>query len=435
MLTMENLIEGKKSTNVETSRKTGFISERIWGLTGQKWREKRKSPRRKALYIKNLEFPRDCGSLIKEGVILANRQIKRIGVLTGGGDCPGLNAVIRAVVKTAVNRYNLEVIGFLDGFGGLIKNMAKRLDLASVSGILPRGGTILGTTNRDNPFRYPMTQDGERIYVDMSEHIMSNLTEMKIDALVVIGGDGSLSIAREFWQKGLPVVGVPKTIDNDLSATDVTFGFDTALVTATEALDKLHTTAESHHRVMVLEVMGRYAGWIALHSGVAGGADVILIPEIPFKMENVCRKIVGRKVQGKKFSIVVVAEGAKKDGGEMVIQKVIEDSADPIRLGGIGNVIGNEIEQCTGMETRVTVLGHLQRGGGPTPFDRLLGTRYGAHAVHILMEGKFGEMVCLHGTAIESVPIVDAVTELRKVPVNGDIVFAAKSVGIGFGDE
>ena len=366
---------------------------------------------------------------------MANGKIRRIGVLTGGGDCPGLNAVIRAVVKTAINRYNLEVIGFLDGFGGLIQNMAKRLDLAEVSGILPRGGTILGTTNRDNPFKYATIKDGERVYMDMSDQIIDNLKKMEIDALVVIGGDGSLSIAREFLDKGLPVVGVPKTIDNDLSATDVTFGFDTALVTATEALDKLHTTAESHHRVMVLEVMGRYAGWIALHSGVAGGAEVILIPEIPYKIENVCRKIVDRKVKGKKFSIVVVAEGAKPEGGEMVVQKIIEESADPIRLGGIGNVVGSEIEKCTGMETRVTVLGHLQRGGSPTPFDRLLGTRYGAYAVHTLMAGNFGEMVCLHGTKIESVPIEDAVKELRLIPVQGDIVNAAKSVGIGFGDE
>lgn len=366
---------------------------------------------------------------------MTDGKIRRIGVLTGGGDCPGLNAVIRAVVKTAIHKYNLEVIGFLDGFGGLIQNMAKRLDMGAVSGILPRGGTILGTTNRDNPFKYPVMKDGERVYVDMSGQIMDNLKEMGIDALVVIGGDGSLSIAREFLEKGLPVVGVPKTIDNDLSATDVTFGFDTAVATATEALDKLHTTAESHHRVMVLEVMGRYAGWIALHSGVAGGADVILIPEIPYRIENVCRKIVGRKVQGKKFSIVVVAEGAKPEGGEMVVQKIIADSADPIRLGGIGNVIGSEIEKCTGMETRVTVLGHLQRGGIPTAFDRLLATRYGAHAVHTLMAGKFGEMVCLHGTSIESVPIVDAVKELRRVPPQGDIVTAAKSVGIGFGDE
>ncbi|HWI54397.1 MAG TPA: 6-phosphofructokinase [Desulfobacteria bacterium] len=366
---------------------------------------------------------------------MTDKKIRKLGVLTGGGDCPGLNAVIRAVVKTAINKYNLEVIGFQDGFGGLIKNMAQKLDVAAVSGILPRGGTILGTTNRDNPFKYPVNEDGKRVYVDKSDEILKNLRAMEIDALVVIGGDGSLSIAREFWDKGFPVVGVPKTIDNDLSATDVTFGFDTALVTATEALDKLHTTAESHHRVMVLEVMGRYAGWIALHSGIAGGADAILIPEIPYKIENVCNKIKERIDQGKKFSIVVVAEGAKPIGGEMVIQKIIEDSADPVRLGGIGNITATQLELCSELETRVTVLGHLQRGGSPTPFDRLLGTRYGAHAVHILMEKKFGEMVCLRGTEIKSVPIVDAVKELRRVPTDGDVVRAAKSVGISFGDE
>lgn len=362
-------------------------------------------------------------------------KVKKIGVLTGGGDCPGLNAVIRSVVKTAINKYDMEVVGFLDGFGGLVKNMAMKLDLKAVSGILPRGGTILGTTNRDNPFRYPVNDNGKTTYADMSDQVMENLKAMNIDALVVIGGDGSLKIAKEFWEKGLPVVGVPKTIDNDLSATDVTFGFDTALVTATEALDKLHTTAESHHRIMVLEVMGRYAGWIALHAGVAGGADVILIPEIPFEYEKICRKIQTRISQGKNFSIVVVAEGAKPLGGEMVVQKYIENSADPIRLGGIGNIVGEQLEKITGMETRVTVLGHLQRGGSPTPFDRILGTRYGTYAVQLLNENKFGEMVCLHGTKIESASLEQAVGEMRRVPVDSDVVFAAKSVGISFGDE
>ncbi len=364
-----------------------------------------------------------------------NGQIKRIGVLTGGGDAPGLNAVIRAVVKTAINKYNLEVYGFMDGFGGLIDNQVCRLNVMAVSGILHRGGTILGTTNRDNPFRYPQMKDGERVYVDLSGQIMDNLKELGIDALVVIGGDGSLSIAREFHDKGVKVVGVPKTIDNDLSATDITFGFDTALGTATEALDKLHTTAESHHRVMILEVMGRYAGWIALESGIAGGADVILLPEIPFKVDHVCRKITDRKLHGKKFSIVVVAEGAKPEGGEMVVQKYIADSADPIRLGGVGNVIGEQIEKCTGMETRVTVLGHLQRGGSPTPFDRILATRYGAMAVKILMDGNHGHMVSLQGRKIEAVPLSEAVHELRKVPVDHDKIFAARAVGISFGDE
>lgn len=366
---------------------------------------------------------------------MSTAVIKRIGVLTGGGDCPGLNAVIRAVVKTAINQYGLEVYGIMDGFGGLIHNQYTKLDVRSVSGILPRGGTILGTTNRDNPFRYPVKKNGETVYVDKSDEIIANLKKLEIDALIIIGGDGSLSIGKEFWDKGFPVIGIPKTIDNDLSATDITFGFDTALHTATDAIDKLHTTAESHHRVMILEVMGRYAGWIALEAGIAGGADVILIPEIPFTIEAVCRKIRERKDNGKKFSIIVVAEGARKKGGEMVVAKVIPDSADPIRLGGIGNSIAEEIEKCSGMETRVTVLGHLQRGGSPTPFDRILSTRYGAYAVKALMEGKFGHMVCLRNTRIETVPIADAVKQLRKVPPDGDKVFAAKSVGISFGDE
>ena len=366
---------------------------------------------------------------------MTNSEIKRIGVLTGGGDAPGLNAVIRAVVKTAINKYKLEVFGFMDGFGGLIDNQIKRLDVQDVSGILHRGGTILGTTNRDNPFRYPQMKDGERVYVDLSDQIIENLRDMGIDALVVIGGDGSLSIAREFHEKGVKVVGVPKTIDNDLSATEVTFGFDTALGTATEALDKLHTTAESHHRVMILEVMGRYAGWIALEAGIAGGADVILIPEIPFKIENVCRKIKERKLHGKKFSIVVVAEGAMPEGGEMVVQKFIADSADPIRLGGVGNVLSDQIEKCSQMETRVTVLGHLQRGGSPTPFDRILATRYGSMAVKILMDGHHGHMVSLQCGKIHAVPLGDAVHELRKVPVDHDKIFAARAVGVRFGDE
>ncbi|MHB8172254.1 MAG: 6-phosphofructokinase [Thermincolia bacterium] len=360
-------------------------------------------------------------------------KIKKIAVLTGGGDCPGLNAVLRAVVKTASNVYGVEVIGIEDGFGGLIQNRYSTLTTQDVSGILHRGGTILGTTNRDNPFKYPVTENGEKVYRDVSSQVINNLQELGVEALIVIGGDGSLSIGNELHEKGLPVVGVPKTIDNDLSATDVTFGFDTALVTATEALDKLHTTAESHHRVMVLEVMGRYAGWIALEAGIAGGADVILIPEIPFQIEKVCEKIVDRRVKGKKFSIVVVAEGAKPLGGEMVVAKIIEDSADPIRLGGIGNVVAKQIEECSGMESRVTVLGHLQRGGSPTPFDRILGTRYGAAAVDLVMRGEFGKMVSLRTPNIVAVSLKEAVHEMRRVPVDCDKIQAARSVGVSFG--
>ncbi|OEF96580.1 6-phosphofructokinase [Desulfuribacillus alkaliarsenatis] len=360
-------------------------------------------------------------------------KIKRIGVLTGGGDCPGLNAVIRAVVKTAIRQYNYEVVGFINGFAGMIKKEYRLLTEQEVSGILHRGGTILGTTNRDNPFRYAVKENGELVFKDVSEQAIANLQELGVDALVVIGGDGSLAIANEFYQKGLPVVGIPKTIDNDLSATDTTFGFDTALTTASEAIDKLHTTAESHHRVMVLEVMGRYAGWIALHAGIAGGADVILIPEKPFTIEGACAKIKERASKGKKFSIVVVAEGATIKDGELVVQRVVKESHDSIRLGGIGNQIGEAIEACTGMETRVTVLGHLQRGGSPTAFDRILSTRYGVGGVDLVAQDKFGQMVALKGTDIVGVTLESAVSQLKKVDPDGELVHAAESVGICFG--
>ncbi|MCL6478345.1 MAG: 6-phosphofructokinase [Peptococcaceae bacterium] len=360
--------------------------------------------------------------------------IKRIGVLTGGGDAPGLNAVIRAVVKPAIREYGLSVVGFLNGFGGLIKNQVRELSENDVAGILPRGGTILGTTNRDNPFHYPIEKGGQKVFVDVSDRIFENVGIHGVDALVVIGGDGSLAIAKELFDRGLKLIGVPKTIDNDLYATDQTFGFDTALTTATEALDKLHTTAESHHRVMVLEVMGRNAGWIALAAGVAGGADVILIPEIPYDINCVARKINHRSNQNKKFSIIVVAEGARPKGGEVVVQKMVEDSFDPVRLGGIGQVVAGEIEAITGKEARVTVLGHLQRGGSPTAFDRILSTRYGTAAVKYLMEGRYGHMVCLKGSEIDTVPLEKAVGGQRKVPLDLDLLRSARQLGISFGD-
>jgi len=360
--------------------------------------------------------------------------VRRIGVLTGGGDCPGLNAVIRAVVVTAVREFHLGVVGVENGFGGLIQNRMRELTEKDVSGILSRGGTILGTTNRDNPFHFPVVIDGRKEMRDVSDRAFENMSIHGVDALIVIGGDGSLKIAKELGDKGMRVVGVPKTIDHDLSATDLTFGFDTALNTATEAIDRLHTTAESHHRVMVLEVMGRYAGWIAIESGIAGGADVILIPEIPFRMDRVVAKIRERRDNGKPYSIIVVAEGAKPAGGELVVQRRVEDSFDPVRLGGIGNQVGAEVEKTTGMETRVTVLGHLQRGGTPTAFDRILSTRYGVGAVNLVMEGRFGEMVCLKGSVIDAVPIENAVGELRTVPLDGDIVRSARQMGICLGD-
>jgi len=362
---------------------------------------------------------------------LAN--IRRIGVLTGGGDCPGLNAVIRAVTKSSI-AYGMEVYGFLDGFKGLVKNNYVKLDYQKVSGIGHTGGTILGSSNRDDPFNFLTIKDGQEVFADQSDRAMENLHDLDLDGLIVIGGDGSLHIADRFCDKGVKNVGVPKTIDNDLKATDVTFGFNTAVDTASEALDRLHTTAESHHRVMILEVMGRYAGWIALHAGIAGGADVILIPEIPYEVDFIINKIRQRYEQDKKFSIIVVAEGAKAKDGDLVVQKLVPTSHDPIRLGGIGNKLADEIERVSKIETRVTVLGHLQRGGSPIPFDRVLSTRYGVAAVEAFVQGKYGTMVSLQGQQIVNVPIKEAIEDLKKVDPESDIVRAARAVGISFGD-
>ncbi|MBI4595557.1 MAG: 6-phosphofructokinase [Candidatus Tectomicrobia bacterium] len=361
-------------------------------------------------------------------------KIKKIGILTGGGDCPGLNAVIRAVVKSAIFKYDLEIVGVIDGFTGLVEQKFRNLTLSEVSGILPRGGTILGTSNRSNPFKYLVNENGRKIYKDLSAQAISNALDQGIQALIVIGGDGTLKIAQEIGERGLPVVGIPKTIDNDLMATDTTFGFDTALVTATEAIDKIHTTAESHHRIMVIEVMGRNAGWIALESGIAGGGDIILIPEIPFKYENICEKIQERQRQGKSFSIVVVAEGAKPLGGEVVISRLVEDSTEPVRLGGIGYKVGSELEARMSIETRVTVLGHIQRGGSPSPFDRILGTRFGTTAVDVLMAKNFAHMVSLRSSKIVAVPLSTAVSHQRLVPPECDLIKSARAVGTSFGD-
>ncbi len=361
-------------------------------------------------------------------------MIKKLGVLTGGGDCPGLNAVLRAVVKTAVGIYGCEVIGFRDGFRGLVVNDFLKLKPSNVSGILIRGGTILGSSNRDNPFNFKIEKNGQTTYADLSDQVIKGVAEHAIECMVVIGGDGTLAIAKELAAKGMKVIGVPKTIDNDLCATDTTFGFMTAVNTATDAIDKLHTTAESHHRIMILEVMGRYAGWIALESGIAGGADAILIPEIPYDIKKIAQKINERKNNGKHFSIIVVAEGAKPVGGEMVVGKIVKDSPDPIRLGGIGNYVAEQLGCLTCLETRVTVLGHVQRGGSPTPYDRILSTRYGVAAVELAQAEKFGMMVSLQGDQITAAPIEEAVGSLKKVPTAGELVRAAKSIGVEFGD-
>jgi phosphofructokinase-like protein len=359
--------------------------------------------------------------------------MKRIGVLTGGGDAPGLNAVIRAVVKTAIRTYGWEVFGIKDGYDGfLAPDGILPLGMNEVRGILPRGGTILGTANRGNPFARKVIRDGKEVIEDVSDEIVAGIERLDLDALVVIGGDGTLRISRELFDKGVPVVGVPKTIDNDIGGTEVTFGFDTALNTATEAIDRLHTTAESHHRVMVLELMGRDAGFIALHAGVAGGADVILIPEIPFNFEAIAAKIEDRAQRGTHFSILAVSEGAKLLGGKQVLSR----SGDAVyvpRLGGVAYSIGDYLETL-GYETRVTVLGHLQRGGTPTAFDRWLATRYGAMAVHLAAEGGFGRMVALHNATIINISLDESIAITKRVDVNGEGVRTARDLGISFGD-
>ena len=360
--------------------------------------------------------------------------MKRIAVLTGGGDAPGLNAVIRAVVKTAINVYACDVFGVVDGYDGFIApGGVFPLDLAAVHGILPRGGTILGTANRGNPFARRVMQAGKEVVIDVSDEIIKAIQDLHLDAVIVIGGDGTLRVALELCEKSVPVIGVPKTIDNDVGGTEVTFGFDTALMVATEALDRLHTTAEAHHRAMVLELMGRDAGFIALHSGVAGGADVILIPEIPFKYDAIIRKVRERAESGSKFSLLAVSEGAKPVGG----QEVFSRSGDAVyvpRLGGIGQDVGRYIEQ-QGFEARVTVLGHLQRGGSPTSFDRWLATRYGAAAVRLAAQGSFGRMVALRDARVIGIPLGDALAVPKRVDVQGDAVSTARGIGISFGDE
>jgi len=361
-------------------------------------------------------------------------KLKRIGILTGGGDCPGLNAVIRAVVKTTCLRHHGEVFGIVDGYSGLIEGKMKKLNLDDVSGILPRGGTILGTSNRHNPFKYAIKKKGEKKYVDVSDRVLKNIKQNKLEALIVVGGDGTQAIAGELFTKyNIPLVGIPKTIDNDLNGTDITIGFDTALSIATSSIDKIHSTAESHHRIMVIEVMGRYAGWIALESGIAGGGDVILIPEIPFKMEKIAEKITQRARRGKRFSLVVVAEGAKQEDGDLFVSRKIEDPNDPIRLGGISNYVGNQIEDITGIETRYTILGHVQRGGSPSAFDRILGTRLGYQAVEAIQSGKFGYLVGIRGQAIITTPIKEAIANPRRVNPENDFIKTAEAIGTSFG--
>jgi 6-phosphofructokinase 1 len=362
-------------------------------------------------------------------------RIRRISVGTAGGDAPGLNAVIRAVVRCA-EPLGWEVYGIERGYDGILSlKGVRRLTRADVRGLLGLGGTILGATTSGNPFKYPVTLKGRAVERDLSGRLLANFRRLGIDAHVAIGGDGSLSIAEALYRKGLKVVGVPKTIDNDLAGTETTFGFDTAVSTAAEGLDRLRTTAASHQRVMVVEVMGRDAGWIALHAGIAGGADVILIPEIPFTVESVCRAVEARYRSGRGFCVIVAAEGAAPRSGTQAVLAPAGLGGRPVRVGGIAESLAREIEERTGRPSRSVVLGHLQRGGSPTPLDRLLATRFGAAAVRFIQESRFGRMVALDPPNIVAVPLSRIAARQKKVPAGCDTVLAARALGLSFGDE
>ncbi len=362
-----------------------------------------------------------------------SQKIKRIGILTGGGDCPGLNAVIRAVSKAAMDG-SIEVMGIEDGYLGLIENRIKPLSNRDVSDILTRGGTILGSCNKANPAAFSVLENGKWAVKDVRDKVMDNYKQAGLDALVTIGGDGTMSGAYDLMSRGMKVVGVPKTIDNDLCGTEVTFGHDSAVTTAVDALDKVHTTASSHHRVMVVELMGRYAGWIALHAGVASGADVILMPEISFSIDSIARKCVARSKHGKRFTIIAVAEGASPVGGKQFVERIDETSPDPIRLGGVGKYVSDSVQQATGIESRSMVLGHVQRGGTPTAFDRVLSTKFGYHAFELLSSGRFGRLVVQKAGKIDSVDMADVANKIRTVAPDDHLVRAARAVGTCFGN-
>lgn len=360
--------------------------------------------------------------------------IKRIGVLTGGGDCPGLNAVIRAVTKTALNEYKLEVMGVEDGFLGLIQNRMRPMSWNDVSDILTRGGTILGTSNQANPQRFAIERNGKVEWADVTDRVVDHVRANELDALLCIGGDGTMTGAAHLVKNGINCIGVPKTIDNDLEGCERTFGFDTAVHTATECFDKIHTTAMSHHRVMVVEVMGRNAGWLALHTGVASGADVILIPEIPYDLESISAVLRRRSRNGKRFSLICLSEGARPKDGEIVVARRIETSPDPIRLGGIANKLVMDIEKATRLEARATILGHIQRGGSPTPADRVLATQFGHHALEILLNGANGQLVVQTNGRLGEVSIESVAGKQRTIRPDDPLVRTARAIGTCFGD-
>ena len=380
-------------------------------------------------------------------------MLKKVAILANGGDVSGFNAVIRAIIKTAENK-GIECYGFIDGYRGLLKNDIIQLGTSSTGnavGILPKGGSIIGSSTNANVFNYPVEENSEIVYKDLSDVCVENIKKDEIDCLFTLGGDGTQKSARDLSLKGINVIGVPKTIDNDVACTEITFGYNTAVSVATEAIDRLHSTGETHHRIMVLEVMGRYAGWIALESAIAGGADVALIPEIPFDIESAARKVINRKNRGKSFSVVVVAEGAKPKDGEMEIKNVRHNGAgvDNTKLGGIGEKVAKQLEELTGQEARCTVLGYMQRGGTPTAYDRVLSTKYGSKAMELALEGKFNVLTVIKNGKLDSVSLEDVVgnntkvgavsgntpeSNLRKVTMDDELVKTARAIGINLGD-
>ena len=380
-------------------------------------------------------------------------MLKKVAILANGGDVSGFNAVIRAIIKTAENK-NIECYGFIDGFRGLLKNDIIKLGTSSTGnavGILPKGGSIIGSSTNANVFNYPVEENGETVYKDLSDICVENIKKDEIDCLFTLGGDGTQKSARDLSLKGINVIGVPKTIDNDVACTEITFGYNTAVSVATEAIDRLHSTGETHHRIMVLEVMGRYAGWIALESAIAGGADVALIPEIPYDIESAARKVINRKNRGKSFSVVVVAEGAKPIGGEIHVKNMRNNGSgvDNTKLGGIGEQVAKQLEELTGLEARCTVLGYMQRGGTPTAYDRVLSTKYGTKAMELALEGKFNVLTVIKDGKLNSVPLEEVVgnntkigavsgntteSNLRKVTMDDELVKTARAIGINLGD-
>jgi len=360
---------------------------------------------------------------------------KRIGLLTGGGDCPGLNAVIRAVSKSAMFQHDIEVVGILNGYEGLIRNQVELLTPSDVSGILTRGGTILGSNNRISPQHFPVEQNGKTTFIDATDQCLRTIEEHRIDAMIVVGGDGTIACTMPLVDAGVPCIGVPKTIDNDILGTDLTFGFTTAMTTATLSLDRLHTTADSHHRVMVCELMGRNAGWLTLAAGIASGSDVILLPEIPFSIDLICEYLEDRMRSPAGFSIIACAEGAHPEGESQIISQVVEGSMDPIRLGGIGHLVAAAIEERTSFESRTTVLGHVQRGGPPVAMDRVLATRFGVAALELLVAGELNRMVVWRNGDIDHIALSEAADGQRLVPIDDPMIHAARSVRTCFGRE